>query len=75
MRARTSTNVNVIARDDALSSDGTVLASYPATIGSSTFPSPSGTMHVKAAAPNPKYYFEPEGRQWGPDQKLTVAFT
>lgn len=57
----------------AYSEDGTLLARYPATIGSSTFPSPSGKMEVKAVAPEPKYYFDPEGRDWGPDENLTIA--
>jgi lipoprotein-anchoring transpeptidase ErfK/SrfK len=52
---------------------GTLVATYPATIGSSTFPSPSGSMEVRAIAPAPKYYFSPEGREWGPDRKLTIA--
>lgn len=57
----------------ALAADGTLLARYPATIGSSTFPSPSGSMEVLAVAPNAKYYFSPEGRDWGPDEQLTIA--
>ena len=56
----------------ALSEDGTVLASYPATIGSNRFPSPDGSMQVEAVAPEPKYYFDPEGRSWGPDERLTL---
>ena len=57
----------------AYSEGGKLLARYPATIGSSTFPSPSGAMEVKAVAMEPKYYFDPEGRDWGPDEKLTIA--
>jgi lipoprotein-anchoring transpeptidase ErfK/SrfK len=57
----------------AYAEDGTLLASYPATVGSSEFPSPSGTMTVRAIAPEPKYYFNPEGRAWGPDEQLTIA--
>jgi lipoprotein-anchoring transpeptidase ErfK/SrfK len=57
----------------AYSDSGELLARYPATIGSSTFPSPSGKMEVKALAPEPKYYFDPEGRKWGPDKQLTIA--
>jgi lipoprotein-anchoring transpeptidase ErfK/SrfK len=52
---------------------GKLLASYPATIGSDTFPSPSGTMEVRAVAPAPTYYFDPSGRNWGPDKRLTIA--
>lgn len=57
----------------AFASDGELLATYPATVGSSAFPSPSGRMTVRALAPSPKYYFSPEGRNWGPDQNLTIA--
>lgn len=56
----------------ALDSAGTVLASYPATIGSSQFPSPSGTMQVAAVAPEANYTFDPDGREWGPDQTLII---
>lgn len=57
----------------AYADDGTLLASYPATVGSSTFPSPSGSMEVVAVAPDATYHFDPEGRQWGPDEQLTIA--
>ena len=57
----------------AYAADGSIVATYPATIGSSSFPSPSGSMEVRAVAPEPKYYFDPSGRDWGPDEKLTIA--
>jgi lipoprotein-anchoring transpeptidase ErfK/SrfK len=57
----------------AFTADGTLVATYPATIGSNTFPSPSGEMEVRAVAPAPTYHFDPEGRSWGPDEKLTIA--
>jgi lipoprotein-anchoring transpeptidase ErfK/SrfK len=57
----------------AYAADGRLLASYPATVGSSDFPSPSGKMEVRAIAPAPAYYFSPEGRDWGPDKRLTIA--
>ena len=57
----------------AYDSGGQLLASYPGTIGSDSFPSPSGTMEVRAVAPAPTYYFDPSGREWGPDKRLTVA--
>lgn len=57
----------------ALAQDGNVIASYPATIGSSRFPSPSGSMEVLTVAPEAKYYFDPEGREWGPDEHLEIA--
>jgi len=57
----------------AYGTDGKLLVTYPATIGSSTFPSPDGAMEVTAVAPAPTYHFDPEGREWGPDKKLTIA--
>lgn len=57
----------------AFASDGKLVATYPATIGSSSFPSPSGTMEVKAVAPEPTYHFDPTDREWGPDEELTIA--
>lgn len=57
----------------AMDADGKLLASYPATIGSERFPSPSGSMEVRAVAAEPTYYFEPAGREWGPDKRLTIA--
>lgn len=58
----------VVALDDA----GKVLASYPATIGSAEFPSPTGSMTVEAVAPEANYTFSPEGREWGPDETLII---
>ena len=57
----------------AMDADGKLLASYPATIGSERFPSPSGSMEVRAVAPQPTYYFDPSDREWGPDKRLTIA--
>ena len=57
----------------AFSADGTLVATYPATIGSAVFPSPDGAMEVTAVAAAPTYHFNPEGRNWGPDKKLTIA--
>ncbi|MGZ9103482.1 MAG: L,D-transpeptidase family protein, partial [Rhodoplanes sp.] len=57
----------------AFAADGKILASYPATVGSSDFPSPTGEMEVRAVAATPTYYFNPEGRTWGPDERLTIA--
>ena len=56
----------------AFASDGSLVATYPATVGSGTFPSPSGAMEVLAVAPEPTYHFDPEGRDWGPDENLTI---
>ena len=52
---------------------GRLIAFYPATIGSSALQSPSGKTEVTAVAPQPKYYFDPSSRSWGPDRKLTIA--
>ena len=57
----------------AFGADGKLLASYPGTIGSDRFPSPEGSMEVRAVAPAPTYYFDPSGREWGPDKRLTIA--
>lgn len=57
----------------AYDATGKLVATYPATIGSSTFPSPTGAMEVNAVAAEPKYYFDPSARDWGPDKKLTIA--
>lgn len=57
----------------AFGADGKILASYPATVGSGDFPSPAGEMEVRAIAATPTYYFNPEGRNWGPDERLTIA--
>lgn len=56
----------------ALDAEGAILASYPATIGSDQFPSPSGTMRVSAVAPEANYTFTPAGRDWGPDEALVI---
>jgi lipoprotein-anchoring transpeptidase ErfK/SrfK len=57
----------------AYAGNGTLVATYPATVGSRTFPSPDGSMEVIAIAAAPTYHFSPEGRDWGPDKKLTIA--
>jgi lipoprotein-anchoring transpeptidase ErfK/SrfK len=40
--------------------DGTLVASYPASIGSPQNPSPEGTMEVRAIAENPRYAYRPD---------------
>ncbi len=57
----------------ALDASGKLVASYPSTIGSDEFPSPSGEMQVTAIATEPKYYFTPKSQDWGPDKRLTIA--
>lgn len=57
----------------AFSPEGTLVATYPTTVGSNIHPSPNETLKVVAVAPDPKYYFDPSGRTWGPDEQLTIA--
>ncbi len=56
----------------AFGADGKVLASYPATIGSDQFPSPSGSMQVTAVAPDANYTFSPSSHDWGPDKSFVI---
>ncbi|WP_156840423.1 L,D-transpeptidase family protein [Novosphingobium aquimarinum] len=49
-----------------------LLATFPATVGSSDFPSPSGTMKVNAIAAKPNYSFQPDDQKWGGDTSLTL---
>lgn len=44
----------------AYGGDDTLVAFYPASIGSAGKPSPTGTHKVSAIAPNPKYYYNPK---------------
>ncbi len=57
----------------AMDAEGKLIATYPATIGSDAFPSPSGSMEVRTVATAPIYYFNPQGRSWGPAKRLTIA--
>ena len=57
----------------AFDSSGNLVATYPTTVGSSFHPSPNDTLEVLAVAHDPTYHFDPEGRSWGPDEKLTIA--
>jgi hypothetical protein len=54
--------------------DGVVLVVYPASIGSSDNPSPTGKMTVKGVARNPKYSYSPEKnfQQQGNEEPLTL---
>ncbi len=56
----------------AYDGEGKILATYPATVGSGDFPSPSGTMKVAAIAAEPNYTFDPEDQEWGGDKALTI---
>ncbi len=44
----------------AFHADGTLIAYYPASIGSEGMPSPTGTHEVRVVAPEPKYYYNPK---------------
>ncbi len=50
------TNSQVLGYD----SEGHVVVSYPATIGSQELPSPSGTYKIKGIAFHPIYYYDPD---------------
>src|SRR5690242_19633530 len=44
----------------ALNADGTLVAFYPATIGSAEKPAPSGSYRVRKVAYNPTYHYDPK---------------
>jgi lipoprotein-anchoring transpeptidase ErfK/SrfK len=44
----------------ALNKDGELVAFYPASIGSTEKPAPSGSYEVRAVAENPTYHYNPE---------------
>lgn len=57
----------------AFDAEGTLLAFYPATIGSSETPSPTGTHTVRAIAPEPNYTYDPSRVTSGTgDQKFVI---
>ncbi|MQW88547.1 L,D-transpeptidase family protein [Sinorhizobium saheli] len=58
----------------AFAEDGSVVAAYPATIGSEDSPSPSGTHKVKGVARMPPYVYDPDVnfRQGDNDEELTL---
>ena len=68
IEVRKDTN-SVVALDDT----GEVLATYPASIGSDEFPSPSGTMEVVTFAPQANYTFDNEEQEWGPEETYVIA--
>jgi lipoprotein-anchoring transpeptidase ErfK/SrfK len=59
----------------ALGRDGTLVASYPASIGSKEKPAPSGTFAVRRVAHNPDYHYDPKFEFKGvkAHRKLTIA--
>lgn len=58
----------------AYGADGTLIAAYPATIGSEENPSPSGTHIVEGVAPMPNYTYNPKinFQQGGNTEVLTI---
>lgn len=57
----------------AYAADGRLLAFYPASIGSEDRPAPSGSMTVRAVAPNPTYTFDPKRLTFGTNKtKVTI---
>lgn len=57
----------------AYTAEGKLVSTYPITVGSDIHPSPNTQVEVRAIAMNPTYHFDPEGRSWGPEKKLTIA--
>jgi lipoprotein-anchoring transpeptidase ErfK/SrfK len=56
------TRIEVDKSDDevrAFGADGKLLAFYPATVGSTERPAPSGVFAVTAVAPHPAYFYDP----------------
>ena len=58
-----------------LAKDGSLLATYPASIGSEAKPAPSGTLKVVRIARNPTYTYDPDFKFRGvkADEKLHIA--
>jgi len=57
----------------AFDKDGTELAVYPATVGSTERPAPSGEWAVRTLAPRPTYTYDPSRLTFGkPKAKLTI---
>lgn len=50
----------------AYNNAGTMIAAYPATVGSTERPAPSGTATVVAVAENPDYTYDPRRETFGP---------
>jgi lipoprotein-anchoring transpeptidase ErfK/SrfK len=53
----------------AFAADGAILAVYPASVGSTEKPAPSGTHQVRAVAANPTYTYNPDYKFKGVDAK------
>jgi len=57
----------------AFDKDGALLAVYPATVGSTERPAPSGEWAVRTLAPRPTYTYDPSRLTFGkPKAKLTI---
>jgi lipoprotein-anchoring transpeptidase ErfK/SrfK len=58
----------------AFADDGTLVALYPASIGSKEKPAPSGTYRIRAVAENPTYHYDPKFQFKGVNaqQKFTI---
>jgi lipoprotein-anchoring transpeptidase ErfK/SrfK len=58
-----------------LAKDGSLLGTYPASVGSEAKPAPSGTLKVVRIARNPTYTYDPEFKFRGvkADEKLHIA--
>ena len=73
------TRIEVDKSDDevrAFGSDGKLLAFYPATVGSTERPAPSGVFAVTAVAPHPAYFYDPSRLTFTPEGakgKLRIA--
>ena len=67
----------VINKDEgsarAFDAAGVLLAFYPATIGSSETPTPSGTHTVRAIAPRPNYTYDPSRVSYGEGKRRVVV--
>jgi lipoprotein-anchoring transpeptidase ErfK/SrfK len=49
----------------AFDAQGRLVALYPASVGSTDMPAPSGTWAVRAVAPDPVYYYDPSRLSFG----------
>ncbi|NJC42759.1 lipoprotein-anchoring transpeptidase ErfK/SrfK [Brevundimonas alba] len=57
----------------AFDASGRLLAFYPATIGSTERPAPSGNLRVLGVAPEPDYTYDPAKLSYGPgDRKFVI---
>jgi lipoprotein-anchoring transpeptidase ErfK/SrfK len=57
----------------AFATDGALLGYYPATIGSTDNPTPSGVVRVNGVARNPDYVYDPEKLSYGDTNRRVVV--